>query len=72
MISLINFLNELEKRKIYYKINKVREAIMVEIAVPGQRREVEFFGDNHIEVEKFMSTGEIFDERELNSLLRDF
>ena len=39
--GLIDFLNKLEARKIYFKLNKVRpDAIMVEVAVPGQRWEV--------------------------------
>ncbi|WP_268926523.1 hypothetical protein ACQRXC_26380 (plasmid) [Niallia taxi] len=36
--KLIDFLNKLELRNIFYKLNKVRDdAIMIEIAVPGQR-----------------------------------
>ncbi|USG67069.1 hypothetical protein NDK47_07200 [Brevibacillus ruminantium] len=54
--DLINFLNKLEKSKIFYKLNKVRdEAIMVEIAVPGQRWEVEFMDDGTVEIEKFLT-----------------
>jgi len=37
MKKLIEFLNALEESGIYYKLNKVRDAIMVEIAVPGER-----------------------------------
>ncbi len=29
---------------------------MVEVAVPGERWEVEFFADDHVEVEIFLST----------------
>ncbi|HST57689.1 MAG TPA: hypothetical protein VLK84_03305 [Longimicrobium sp.] len=32
---------------------------MVEAAVPGERREVEFFADGHVEVERFITTGEV-------------
>ncbi|MGG2028842.1 hypothetical protein AB1282_24340 [Gottfriedia sp. S16(2024)] len=36
--ELIEFLNELETKNIYYRLNKTRdESIMVEVAVPGQR-----------------------------------
>jgi hypothetical protein len=38
---------------------------MVEISVPGQRWEVEFLQDGTIEIEKFISTGQIHDESEL-------
>lgn len=68
------FLNELEERKIYYKLNKVRsEAIMVEIALPGQRWEVEFMDDGSIEIEKFISDGGVlYDEKELKNLFEEF
>lgn len=65
MDELIKFLNELESRKIYYRLNKIRDSIMVEIAVPGQRWEVEFFTDGNIEIEKFISDGKLYDKSEL-------
>lgn len=72
--KLHDFLNELEERKIYYKLNKVRsEAILVEVAVPGQRWEVEFIDDGSIEIEKFMSDGDaLYDEKELEHLFENF
>ena len=72
MNKLIAFLNELENRKIHYRLNKVRDSIMVEVAVPGQRWEIEFFADSHVEVEKFFSSGEIYGEPEIEKLLSDF
>ncbi len=47
---------------------------MVLIAVPGQRWEVEFFADGHIEIERFLSTqeGVVSDARLLDTLLREF
>ena len=47
--KLIVFLSELEERKIYYQLNKIRDSILVEIAIPGQRWEVEFMTDGSIE-----------------------
>lgn len=71
--DLINFLNQLEKNKIFYKLNKVRdEAIMVEIAVPGQRWEVEFMEDGTVEIEKFISDKDMYDIRELDTLFKNF
>ena len=71
--KLIRFLEELEERKIYFKLGKIRDSILVEIAVPGERWEVEFFGDGHQEVERFYSWGEgVKDESELQILFRDF
>jgi hypothetical protein len=69
---LIDFLDELEDKKIYYKLDKVRDAIMVEISVPGQKWEVEFMQDGTIEIEKFMTTVEILDESELVHLFEEF
>lgn len=70
--KLLRFLDELEGRKIYYKLNKVREAVMVEVAVPGERWEIEFFEDGTVEIEKFRSTGEMFDENEIEALFESF
>ena len=72
MEKLLEFLNELEAKKIYYKLNKVRDAIMVEIAVPGERWEVEFFDDGNIEIEKFISSGDIFNESELKTFFEKY
>jgi hypothetical protein len=72
MKKLIGFLNKLEENKIYYKLNKVRDAVMVEVAVPGQRWEIEFFGDEHIEIEKFISDGTIYSKSEIESLFSEF
>lgn len=71
--QIIKFLEKLENKKIYYRLNKTRDdSIMVEVAVPGQRWEVEFFDDGHVEVEKYISEGQILDEKELDILFRDF
>jgi len=72
MKNLIEFLNRLEEANIYYKLDKVNdEFIMVEVAVPGQRWEVEFSTDE-VRVEKFLSEGMIFDESEINVLFNNF
>lgn len=71
--DLLQFLNRLEEHKIYYKLEKVRnEAIMVEVVVPGQRWEVEFMDDGTVEVEKFISDGGYYDEKEIERLFKEF
>lgn len=70
--SLIDFLNKLEDRKIYYRLNKVRDSILVEVSVPGQRWEIEFMQDGTIQIEKFVSNGNIESQSELEVLFRDF
>jgi len=70
--KLIAFLSRLDENKIYYRLNKIRDSILVEISVPGQRWEVEFMSDGNIEIEKFITDNKILDERELEILFRDF
>jgi hypothetical protein len=72
MLKLSEFLNELDKRKIYYRLSRDRDSIMVEIAVPGQRWEVEFMDDGTIEIEKFISSGQILGSEEINVLFSAF
>ncbi|OIK08522.1 hypothetical protein BIV59_19915 [Bacillus sp. MUM 13] len=70
---LINFLNKLEEKNISYKLNKVRnDAIMVEIAIPGQRWEVEFMADGTVEIEKFIGDDNFYGGQEIEVLFRDF
>ncbi len=71
MQKLIDFLEKLEEKKIYYKLNKVRDAIMVEVAIPGERWEVEFFANGNVEVEKFISDAEIHGEEKLEEIFID-
>ncbi len=72
LAKLIAFLDLLEEKKIYYRLNKIRDSLMIEIAVPGQRWEVEFMVDGSVVVEKFLSSGQMFNEDELGVLLREY
>lgn len=72
MNKLLLFLNKLENNNIYYKLNKVRDSILVEVVIPGQRWEVEFFDDGHVEIEKFVSTGVIYGEEEAAELFEKY
>jgi hypothetical protein len=67
---LLSFLSTLDDRKIAYSLNHVRDdAVMVEIAVPGERWEVEFLFDGSVDVERFISTGALCGEEALGELL---
>ena len=67
--KLVSFLQSLEQQKIVYTLAHNRdEAIMVIVAVPGERWEVEFLSNGSVEVEKFISNGEIAGEESLNEL----
>lgn len=49
---------ELDSRHASYQVLIARpEAIMVSVAVPGERWEIEFFDDGHVELERFVSQG---------------
>ena len=62
--ELNSFLNKLAERSIFYRLSKIRpESIMVEVAVPGQRWEVEFMEDGSVEIEKFIWTEAIMTVR---------
>lgn len=54
--DLNKFLNILKDNKIFYRLSKIRhESIMVEVAVPGQRWEIEFMDNGTVEIEKFLA-----------------
>ena len=71
--EFIAILNKLEENSVFYKLNKVRnEAIMVEVAVPGQRWEIEFVEDGTVDIEKFISDKDMYDVNELETLFKKF
>src|SRR6266852_7536779 len=59
MEKLLAFVNELDRRRIHRRLASVREAVMVEVHVPGARWEVEFFADGHVEVEVLHGKGRV-------------
>ena len=67
-MKLLNFLDALESNNIYFRLNHIRNSILVEVAIPGERWEVEFLDDDTVEVERFVSDGEIRDEKILERL----
>ena len=67
--KMLDFLRELDARRVHYRLSRPRdEAVMVEVFVPGQRWEVEFFADAHVEIEVFQSVGSVRDETALEEL----
>ena len=56
--KLTDFLAELEASKLHYSLEHNREeAIMVVVALPVERVEINFFVDGSVEIEKFQSLG---------------
>jgi hypothetical protein len=71
--KLTSFLKQLEQAHIHYTLASHRdEAIMVLVTVPGERWEVEFLDDGTVEVERFISNGEICGEEKLHALLTKY
>lgn len=74
MKKFITFLERLEEHNIYYKLDKIRENyILVDIAVAGERWEVEFSAeDGDIVVERFKSFGDVEGEETIQYLFDNF
>jgi hypothetical protein len=71
--NLLGFLRKLDQHKIFFRLSRPRdEAIMVEIVVPGERWEVEFFADGHTEIEIFGPSSGVIDEANLERLWTQF
>jgi len=67
--NLMALLNKLEHKSLRYTLAHHREdALMVCVAVPGERWEIEFLSDGSVEIEKFLSTGETADAQSLSDL----
>ena len=71
--DLLNLLVRLKDAHIYYRLSDhTGDAVMVEVAVPGERWEIEFHDDGEIGVEIFVSNGVIRDQAQLDDLFRKF
>jgi hypothetical protein len=66
-VDLTTFVLTLDERRVWHRIERHRDAIMV---VPGEYWGVEFMDDGGIEVERFRGTGHIEDETVLEDLWR--
>jgi hypothetical protein len=56
--GFLDFLRRLEEARIHYSLAHFRdETVAVEVVVPGERWEIEFFADGSVEVEVFSSVG---------------
>lgn len=70
---LLEFLDRLEDAKIAYRLTHIRDSIMVEMVVPGERWEVEFFENGQIAIERFVSTYvQNIDEHTLHKLIEEY
>lgn len=68
-MELFPFLSQLRAASIFFELSSVRpDSVLVAIAVPGERWEVEFCVDGGVEVEVFSSGGEIAGSEKLAEL----
>ena len=72
MQRLRALLNGLHERKIFSRLDKFRDRVVVEIALPGRRWEAGFMRDGSIRVEKFVSTGGTFECGSIDRLFDSF
>jgi hypothetical protein len=72
LAQLSAFLVKLEEAQIHYQMTSVRDgAVMVQVAVPGERWEIEFFPDSPPEVEVFHTGGVVTGKEMLDRLLAE-
>ena len=70
---LLAFLEKLDHQRINYTLAHYREdALSVLVALPGERWEIDFLSNGSIEIEKFISTGEIYDAKGLDELFERY
>ena len=68
-IGLYQFITDLEDHHVAFRLDHVRpDSVMIDIAVPGERWEVEFFGDGTVEIERFTSDGVTSDQAVLSQM----
>ena len=71
--KFLTFLNQLEQQKINYQIDHHRdESVMITVSIVGERWEIEFLENGDIEVEKFISNGEIAGEEALKEISNNY
>jgi hypothetical protein len=72
-LTPFSFAERLAAAHIHYQLAMVRPGyIMFQIAVPGERWEVEFSSKGEVEVEVFRGNGDILDDSALDDLFERF
>lgn len=73
MTDLAAFLARLRSANIFHRLRDTRDdAISVDVAVPGERWEVDFLVDGSVEIEVFRSDGTLYDDSRLDDLFDRF
>ena len=67
--DFLNLIEQLKRAGIYHAIRHTRDdAISIDVAVPGERWEIDFLKDGSVEIEVFKSDGSMHDEKKLEEL----
>ncbi len=71
--DVLELLTRLKAAHIHYRLDDPTEdALMVDVAVPGERWEIEFLKDGEIQIEVFTSNGSIRGPELSEDLFRRF
>lgn len=63
---LLGLLNRLDAARVHYKLDHTRpDSLMIDIALPGWRWEVEFMADGSLDIERYQSTGGVVNDAAL-------
>jgi hypothetical protein len=63
---LLAFLKRLDQAGAWYRLGHMgTDSVMVEVALPGWRWEVEFMADGPVEIERYQSVGGVADQPQL-------
>lgn len=70
---LLGLLQRLEAAKIHFRLARnLEDAVTIEVAVPGERWEIDCYANGRIDVEIFKSDGTLRDASALEDLFRAF
>jgi len=71
--EVLQFLSDLDAASIHYELSTIRpDALMVSVAVPGERWEIEFVESSSVVIEVFRSDGNVYDQSKLAELFQRF
>jgi hypothetical protein len=72
-VAFLDLLRRLRAAGLFHRVQQFRDdALAVEVAVPGERWEIEFLKGGEVEIEIFRSSGEIQGAQALDDLFRRF
>ena len=71
--GVLDLLRRLDAARLSYRLEQIRDdAICIQVAVPGERWEIELLETGEVEIEVFQSNGEIRDAHALSDLFARF